>query len=116
MPGRRILKLWKEIRLKELKKYGQFLFLWGREKIGNHDNFGCFRSRRRKLDVPGEKEFDGKGVVYCATCDVPLFNKKTVAVVGAGMRGLKRFAILFPTLQRFIYWSGAKRLRRHRNF
>jgi len=40
------------------------------------------------LDVPGEKEFRGRGVVYCATCDGPLFAGKTVAVVGGGNSGL----------------------------
>lgn len=37
---------------------------------------------RRKLGVPGEAEFTGKGVAYCATCDAPFFKDKTVAVVG----------------------------------
>jgi thioredoxin reductase (NADPH) len=38
----------------------------------------------RKLDVPGEGEYVGKGVSYCATCDGPLFKGKTVAVIGGG--------------------------------
>ena len=38
--------------------------------------------KHRKLDIPGEKEFFGKGVSYCYTCDGPLFKNKTVAVVG----------------------------------
>jgi len=38
----------------------------------------------RKLSVPGEDEFVGKGVSYCATCDGPLFKGKTVAVIGGG--------------------------------
>lgn len=38
----------------------------------------------RNLGIPGEKEFKGKGVVYCATCDAPLFAGKIVAVVGGG--------------------------------
>ena len=38
----------------------------------------------RKLNVPGEKEFTGKGVSYCATCDAPFFRNKTVAVTGGG--------------------------------
>lgn len=42
----------------------------------------------RLLDVPGEKEFRGRGVVYCATCDGPLFAGKTIAVVGGGNSGL----------------------------
>jgi thioredoxin reductase (NADPH) len=41
-------------------------------------------SERGKLGVPGEKEFTGKGVSYCATCDAPFFAGKTVAVVGGG--------------------------------
>ena len=46
-------------------------------------------SRRRKLGIPGEKEFDGKGVVYCTTCDAPLFGGKTVVVVGGGNSALE---------------------------
>lgn len=38
----------------------------------------------KKLNVPGEKEFYGKGVTYCATCDAPLFANKEVTVVGGG--------------------------------
>ncbi len=41
-------------------------------------------SERQKLGVPGEKEFTGKGVSYCATCDAPFFSSKAVAVVGGG--------------------------------
>lgn len=40
--------------------------------------------RSRRLGVPGEMEFAGRGVSYCATCDGPLFSGKTVAVVGGG--------------------------------
>lgn len=39
---------------------------------------------RQKLGVPGEAEFTGKGVSYCATCDGAFFRDKTVAVVGGG--------------------------------
>ena len=38
----------------------------------------------RKLGVPGEGKFTGRGVSYCATCDAPLFRNKPVAVVGGG--------------------------------
>ncbi|MFP3899065.1 MAG: thioredoxin-disulfide reductase [Dehalococcoidia bacterium] len=38
----------------------------------------------RRLGVPGEEEFAGKGVSYCATCDGPLFKDKPLAVVGGG--------------------------------
>lgn len=38
----------------------------------------------RKLGVPGEMEFTGRGVSWCATCDGPLYRDKVVAVVGGG--------------------------------
>jgi len=38
----------------------------------------------RKLNVPGEKEFEGKGISVCVTCDGPLFTGKDVAVIGGG--------------------------------
>ncbi|OGE88271.1 MAG: hypothetical protein A3J07_00555 [Candidatus Doudnabacteria bacterium RIFCSPLOWO2_02_FULL_49_13] len=36
------------------------------------------------LGIPGEEQFKGRGVSYCATCDAPLFKNKVVAVVGIG--------------------------------
>ncbi len=41
-------------------------------------------SERSKLGVPGEKEFMGRGVSYCATCDGAFFKDKPVAVIGGG--------------------------------
>jgi len=41
-------------------------------------------SERRKLGIPGEEEFTGKGVSYCATCDAAFFKGLPVAVVGGG--------------------------------
>jgi len=43
--------------------------------------------RERPLDAIGAQNFEGKGIVYCATCDAPLFGDKIVAVVGAGDAG-----------------------------
>lgn len=39
---------------------------------------------RRRLGVPGEEEFIGRGVSYCATCDAAFFRGKEVAIVGGG--------------------------------
>jgi thioredoxin reductase (NADPH) len=41
-------------------------------------------SHYRALNVPGEKEFRGRGVSYCGICDGPLFRSKRVLVVGGG--------------------------------
>ncbi len=53
-------------------------------------------SRRRKLGVPGEQKFEGRGVAYCSICDAPLFKGKDVAVVGGGNAGLEAVIDLFP--------------------
>jgi len=41
-------------------------------------------SERLKLGIPGEEQFIGKGVSYCATCDATFFRELPVAVVGGG--------------------------------
>ncbi|TSC52062.1 MAG: Glutaredoxin, GrxC family [Parcubacteria group bacterium LiPW_41] len=46
-------------------------------------------SGRKRLNVPGENEFEGRGVFYCSICDAPLFGEKTVAVVGGGNSALE---------------------------
>jgi thioredoxin reductase (NADPH) len=49
----------------------------------------AFGRTPRSLNVPGEEKFRGKGVSYCATCDMPLFKNKTIAVVGGGNAALE---------------------------
>ncbi|MGC9399391.1 MAG: NAD(P)/FAD-dependent oxidoreductase [Anaerolineae bacterium] len=46
-------------------------------------------SHPKKLNVPGEEEFYGRGVSYCATCDGPLFAGKDIVIIGAGNSGLQ---------------------------
>ncbi len=41
-------------------------------------------ARFKHLNVPGEKEFIGRGVSYCGTCDAPFFRNLEIAVVGGG--------------------------------
>jgi thioredoxin-disulfide reductase len=48
----------------------------------------------RPLEVPGEKDFIGKGVSYCPLCDGPLFYNKNVAVIGGGNSALEAVLLL----------------------
>lgn len=41
-------------------------------------------SRHRQLDTPGAAQYEHKGILYCATCDGPLFSGQPVAVIGGG--------------------------------
>lgn len=51
-------------------------------------------SSRKKIDVKGAKEFENRGITYCATCDGPLFAGKDVAVIGGGNAGFESAAQL----------------------
>ncbi len=71
------------------------------ERIHHHDNYHCVvtgdgseysalalliatGSRYRRLGVPGEEDYLGAGVHFCATCDGPFYKGRSVAVVGGG--------------------------------
>ena len=56
----------------------------------------------RTLNIPGEKEFIGKGVSYCATCDGPLFKNKEVAVIGGGNTALEEALFLAKFAKKVI--------------
>lgn len=63
-------------------------------------------ARPRKLDVPGEEQYTGRGVSYCATCDAPFFKDKQIVIVGGGNAVaeeaiyLSRFASLVSVIHR----------------
>lgn len=56
----------------------------------------------RPLEVPGEKEFIGKGVSYCVQCDAPFFKEKKVAVIGGGNAGFEA-AVFLANYAKKIY-------------
>ncbi len=73
----------------EKNEDGTFNVFVGDEKLETKSVIICTGGRHRHLNVPGEKEFNGRGVAYCATCDAPFFKDKDVAVVGGGNSGLE---------------------------
>ena len=60
---------------------------------------GC---ENRKLGLPRETEFVGKGISYCATCDGALFKNKSVAVIGGGNTALED-AIYLSNIAKHVY-------------
>ncbi len=55
-----------------------------KDTFRSHSVIYCAGKEYRKLGVPGENRFIGKGIAFCATCDAPLFRDKRVAVIGGG--------------------------------
>jgi len=50
----------------------------------------------RRLNIPGESKFEGRGVFYCSICDAPLMKDKITAVVGGGNSGFYAVLDLIP--------------------
>lgn len=64
-------------------------------------------SERRKLDIPGEQEFAGRGVSYCATCDGPFYNNKVVCVIGGSDSAAKEALFLAQNAKKvYIIYRG----------
>lgn len=63
----------------------------------------------RRLALPGEIEFNGRGVSYCANCDGPLFRDKTVAVIGGGNSALDAAEMLSKIAEKvYLIHRGAE--------
>ena len=59
-------------------------------------------TERKKLNLPEEAKFIGKGISYCATCDAPLFKDKVVAILG-GSNSAAMSAILLSKYAKKVY-------------
>ncbi|MDC7225101.1 MAG: FAD-dependent oxidoreductase, partial [Spirochaetales bacterium] len=75
----------KSASVKEITKEGSdFVVKTAREEISAPALVFATGAKHRHLGVPGEEEFAGRGVSYCATCDGPFFKGKKILVVGGG--------------------------------
>jgi thioredoxin reductase (NADPH) len=85
----------------------------GEEIVGRAIIITC-GAQPRRAGFPGETEFTGKGVGYCATCDGALYRDETIAVVGGGDTALEdamfltRFAKKIYVIHRRDQFRGAK--------
>lgn len=94
-----------EVKSVERQKDGRFLI---KSDMGNYLVKALILAtggRHRELEVPGEKEFIGKGVSYCATCDAAFFKDKTVIVAGSGDAAATGTLALSNVGAKKVYWA-----------
>jgi thioredoxin reductase (NADPH) len=68
-------------------------------------------SAKRTLGIPGEAEFEGRGVSHCASCDGPLMRGKQVCIIGGGDSALDETLALVPHAARITVIHRGSRLR-----
>ncbi|MCK5319896.1 thioredoxin-disulfide reductase [Candidatus Parcubacteria bacterium] len=88
-----------EIKIDEVKKIEKqnddsFVLYTAKEKYQSKTIIIAMGLSPRRLAIPGENEFNGKGVSYCANCDGPFYKDKTVAIVGGGNAALDAAEIM----------------------
>jgi len=73
----------------DLSKEKHYIIKTNKNEYETKSIIFCTGASPRKLNIPGEKQFTGRGVSYCATCDAAFFRDKTVAVIGGGNTALE---------------------------
>ena len=68
----------------------------------------------RRADVPGEEEYTGKGVSYCAICDGAFYKDKTVTVLGGGDTALDDALYLSDICKKYILYTEEMSSTEHR--
>jgi alkyl hydroperoxide reductase subunit F len=72
--------------LKKVSKEGERFIVAAEDgaQFTGHSLIYCAGKEYRRLGIPGEERFIGRGIAFCATCDAPLYQNKKVAVIGGG--------------------------------
>ncbi|MEW5801479.1 MAG: thioredoxin-disulfide reductase [bacterium] len=76
------------------------IYLENGQELGSHTVILATGASPIRLGVPGEEEFTGRGVSYCATCDGPLFREREIVVIGGGNSALEEALFLAKFAQK----------------
>ncbi len=87
------------------------LFLQNGNAVDAHSVVIASGASPRKLGIPGEEEFWGKGVALCAVCDAPLYKNKDVVIVGGGDAAMEQVLLLAPYAKKITVLVRASKLR-----
>jgi thioredoxin reductase (NADPH) len=100
----------KETMVKDIKKLrNTFKIKTGKGEFEGKTVLFATGSFHRQLGIPGEKEYSGKGVSYCGTCDAPMFAGKTVSIIGGSDSAAKESILLAQFAKKvYIIYRGDK--------
>ncbi len=79
-----------------------FVLRYGDKEVRGKSLIVALGTEHRQLNIPGEKEFLGKGVSYCATCDGNFFKNKNVIVIGGADSAAKAALYLSDICKKVI--------------
>ncbi|AOL16397.1 thioredoxin reductase [Sulfolobus sp. A20] len=97
--------------VKEIRQDGEDFIIKGiKGEYSGKTIILAFGKTPRELNVPGEHEFKGKGVSYCAICDAAFFKGKPAMVVGEGEPGLEAIELLSRYANPAYYITSSKHL------
>lgn len=85
-----------------IQEKDKFIVIANKNKYESKSIIFALGTERRKLNLPEESKFLGKGVSYCATCDAPLFKSKDVAIIG-GSDSAAMSALLLSKYAKKVY-------------
>ena len=93
------------------KKGARFIVHTADEKYAAKTIIIATGLEHRKLGIPGEKDFSGRGVSYCFTCDGPLYKGRKVVVVGGGTGAVQAALYLSDVSEETTIISKSDRIR-----
>ena len=97
----------KEERVENIDKKTSFIIKTNKNQYTGKTILFATGTKWRKLEVPGSKEFENKGVAYCALCDSILYKNKIVALVGGSDSAAKDALVLAEHVKKvYIIYRG----------
>ncbi len=106
-----VVKEFFDVSLVSRKDDGRFLVTSGESEIETRGVILAAGTEWKQLGIPGEKEFVGRGVSYCATCDAMFFQDQDVAVIGGGDSAIQEAMTLANLCRRVSVVHRRDRLR-----
>ena len=86
-----------------VKSDGGYILKSSKEEIFAKTIIVATGSKPKKLGIPNEDEYVGRGISYCATCDGPLFRDKKIAIVGTGNSGIQEGTFLLKFVKHISF-------------